>query len=767
MIRIKAILCLLILLSIGTLSTQAQDLYNQNVIQKIEINFTESNWDNLMDIEKAGSEGYLMANWVKVNGVLFDSVGVKYKGNSSYSASRVKNPLHIELDGYVNQNYNGFTDIKLGNGFSDPSNIREVLAYDLLRNYMHAPRANFAQVIINGSYIGLFSNPEAINKKFCGDHFYSSQNPLVKCNPQNVDGSAMGNKPNLKYISADSSAYDNYYEVKSNYGWNALRDLCNTVTNDASNLSREMDVDRAIWMLAFNDATVNLDSYTGAFAQNYYEYRDNTNHFNSIVWDLNMSFGGFPMLSGGGGGGGGSLSITQMQQLTPLANNSTNWPLIYDILNNSTYKRMYLAHLKTFVTEMLASGVYASKASAMMATIDTAVLSDLNKFYSYTQFQNSLTTSVTGGGGPGFTTPGISQLIDARVTYLNGTTEFTNTQPTITAITPSSSSPAYNSSVTINANVINTNTNGVYLGYRGDITQKFTRILMYDDGAHGDGASGDDVYGASITVLSGATQYYIYAENNNAGMFSPQRAEHEFYTLNASAVAAAAGNVAINEILSKNDNKEKDEYNEREDWIELYNPSTVLVDLSNAYLGDALTTLKWKFPVGTYINPNDYLMIWSDDDSMQTILHTNFGLSSSADKVILSSSAGMVIDSVSFFNQSADISYGRYPNGSGFFQVMPTSYKAENNLTSIEPIAISTETILVYPNPSTQYISFDLNENVDIKSIMVSNMMGQVVFDQADYDDLSLDISSFANGVYILKMKSTLGNQYTARFIKQ
>jgi len=753
------------MLSIGALSTQAQDLYNQNVIQKIEINFTQSNWDYLMDTAKAGSEGYLMANWVKVNGVLFDSVGVKYKGNSSYSASRVKNPLHIALDEYIDQKYNGFTDIKLGNGFSDPSNLREVLAYDLLRNYMHAPRANFAQVIINGSYIGLFSNPEAINEKFCGDHFYSSKNPLVKCNPKNVDGSPMGNKPNLKYISADSAAYENYYEIKSKYGWNALRDLCNTVTNDASNLSRDMDVDRAIWMLAFNDAVVNLDAYSGAFAQNYYEYRDNTNHFNSIIWDLNMSFGGFSMLSGSGGSG--ALNVTQMQQLTPLANNSTSWPLIYDILNNPTYKRMYLAHLKTFSNEMLASGLYASKAASMMATIDTAVFSDPNKFYSYSQFQNCMSTSVSGGGGPGGTTPGISLLIAARVAYLNATTEFTNTQPTITAITSSSPAPALNSTVTISANVINTNTNGVYLGYRSDITQKFTRILMYDDGAHGDGASGDDVYGASITVLSGATQYYIYAENNNAGMFSPQRAEHEFYTLNASAVAAAVGNVVINEILSNNDNKEKDEYGEREDWIELYNPSSDLVDLSNAYLGDAAMPLKWKFPVGTYINPNDYLMIWSDDDSMQSILHTNFGLSSSADKVILSSSAGMVIDSVSFFNQSSDISYGRYPNGSGSFQVMPTSYKAENNLTSIEPIAISTETILVYPNPSTQNIYFDLNENIDIKSVTVSNMMGQVVFDQVDYDDVSLDISSFANGVYILKIKSTLGNQYTARFIKQ
>ena len=29
-------------------------------------------------------------------------------------------------------------------------------------------------------------------------------------------------------------------------------------------------------------------------------------------------------------------------------------------------------------------------------------------------------------------------------------------------------------------------------------------------------------------------RYYVYAENANAGMFSPQRAEHEFYTANLS-----------------------------------------------------------------------------------------------------------------------------------------------------------------------------------------------------------------------------------------
>ena len=54
---------------------------------------------------------------------------------------------------------------------------------------------------------------------------------------------------------------------------------------------------------------------------------------------------------------------------------------------------------------------------------------------------------------------------------------------------------------------------------------------MYDDGLHNDGAASDNIYGADIIINSLITEYYIYAENADAGMFSPERAEHEFYTL--------------------------------------------------------------------------------------------------------------------------------------------------------------------------------------------------------------------------------------------
>lgn len=51
--------------------------------------------------------------------------------------------------------------------------------------------------------------------------------------------------------------------------------------------------DRALWMLAFNNIYVNLDSYSGGIGHNHYLYQDDNGRFNNIVWDLNQSFASF------------------------------------------------------------------------------------------------------------------------------------------------------------------------------------------------------------------------------------------------------------------------------------------------------------------------------------------------------------------------------------------------------------------------------------------------------------------------------------------
>jgi hypothetical protein len=67
----------------------------------------------------------------------------------------------------------------------------------------------------------------------------------------------------------------------------------------------------------------------------------------------------------------------------------------------------------------------------------------------------------------------------------------------------------------------------VLLAYRSAPGGVFKTIVMHDDGQHADGKAKDGVYGASFPDNSLSAQYYIYAENDSAGVFLPERAERE------------------------------------------------------------------------------------------------------------------------------------------------------------------------------------------------------------------------------------------------
>lgn len=741
--RIYLLLISCIILSHRLIS---QNFYDLNTIQKIELTFLQPNWDYQLDTAKQGSDNYIMAAQVKINGVAFDSVGVKYKGNSSYSPSNKKNPLHIELDSYKSQSYNGVSDIKLGNNYKDPSLIREVLGYDILKNYMHCSQSNFAKVYINGVYYGVFSNTESIGKKFYSNHFYSSGNTAIKCNP--IVNPSTNTKCNLKYINNDSSSYFNFYEMKSNYGWKQLVALCDTVSNYQSKVGDNLDMDRVIWMLAFNNVLVNLDSYSGAFCQNYYLYKDNTGHYNPTIWDLNMCFGGFPYV-GSGTSSMAQLSITGLGTL-PINIHSTdvNWPLINIVNSNAQYKRMLVAHMRTITNEFIANNNFQTKAQQLQSIIDTSVVNDTCNFFNYTQFQNGLTQNVSVGS---YSVPGISNILNARLSYLQGTTDFGYTTPTITTVSASNSSPSINSTVSITANVVNTNT--VYLGYRSHEQNKFTRVLMYDDGTHGDGASGDNVYGANILITSGETEYYIYAENTNAGMFSPQRAEHEFYLLQTNLSQPNFGDVVINEFLAVNNFGETDENGKHEDWIELYNNTNSVLNLSGLYLSDDYTNpTKYTFPNNTIIQPNGFLTIWADEGNVNgTALHCNFKLLDSGEKIILSKGS-TVLDSVSFGFQGADISIGRCPDGTGVFGTTTfPSYNSLNCAVGVKELNVNAINVNLFPNPAHQSITIKTNSKEEL-TVVIINSIGEEIYNEIMNETTKINTSAFSQGIYFVKI---------------
>ncbi|MES2386918.1 MAG: CotH kinase family protein [Bacteroidota bacterium] len=723
----KKLLLALIPALLGLSGTaQAQSgFYDISRIQKIEITLTQSNWDYQMDTAKAGAEGFLLCDNVLINGVRFDSVGVKYKGNSSYRSTNVKNPLHIELD-YIkgNQNYQGFSDVKLSNGFQDPSNIREVLAYEIARNYMTAPEANFARVYINGAYSGMYSSAESISKKFAESNFSSSGLPMVKCNPIGGAGPGSGSYPTLNYLGADSALYSSAYEIKSNYGWRDFISLTKNLDNTPATVAGILDVDRALWMHVFNNLLINLDSYLGSFAQNYYLLQDRNGRFNPIVWDLNMAFGSFTNSSTS------NLNATTMKQLSPLdAATNANRPLISKLLAIPECKRKYIAHYNTMMKEQFVSGAYLTRAQSLLSLVDSSVKADNNKFYTYTQFQNSLTTTATGTGpGPGGNgTIGISQLMSARTTWLQTQATLTASAPTVADIVLSPLRPALNDAVNFNIKVTNGTT--AQIGYRYNLLDKFSYAGMYDDGAHNDGVAGDGIFGTTVNMAGAQMQYYFYAENANAGIFSPERAEHEFYSITAATASVAPGSIKINEFLAVNQAGITDATGSHEDWIELYNTTNAPISLLGLYLTDDSATLnKWAFPATASIPANGYLFIWadSDGDTDTSGIHAGFKLGAGGEMIFLSDNAGTVIDSVIFGAQTPDQSMARCPDGSGSFVTGFINTPDQQNIceTGIAEQVTQSRSLGVYPNPATDMVTIVAGKQTSVRLI---NNLGQTI----------------------------------------
>ncbi len=757
----KKLSFLFVTISIFAIKLSAQNFYDRSTIQTIEIFFSATNWDAQLDNLASTTEGYLLADSVRINGTMFDSVGVKYKGNSSYNANNNKNPLHINLD-YVHSkaDYQGYTNIKLQNGYQDPSMIREVLSYAVLEQFMDCPKANFANVYINGSLRGLYSSAESINDKFNADHYYTETGAFFKCNPVGGAGpGGAGISPDLKYLGQDSSLYANGYELQSNNGWNKLRNLTDTLNNYPSQIEKILDVDRALWMLAFNNVLVNLDSYSGAFRQNYYLYYDLNNRFVPTVWDLNMSFSGFP-------GGTGSGTVTPAS-LDPMSNStSANHPLIVKMMANPLYKRMYMAHVRTLVKDIFESGQYLTTANTIRTTIDAAVQADPYKFYTYTQYQNSLTTAVSGGGGGpggGSSTPGIQQLMTARVTYFNTNANYVLVAPTISAYAVSNTTPNYGTTVAFTATCANETS--VYFGYRFDKQLKFIRVAMFDDGLHGDGAAGDHVFGVNLALNCTQVQYYIYAENANAGLFSPQRAEHEYHTLLINAPLATNGQVLINEILADNSYLD-DAYGESDDWIELYNTTNNALTVGGLYLSDDITNLtKFQIPAGTVIAPNSVLPIWTDDDADQlTGIHTNFKLSTTGESVVLSNGV-TPYDQVDYTAQTVNVAYARCNDGGTFTLTQPTFAALNNCHLSVNELEIFDVT--VFPVPSATNFSIRSNEQDEL-TLKVFDLQGRIVHEGTAINGVTeINASQWNPGVYQLLLQSTNGTSKVIAVVKE
>jgi len=504
---------------------QAQDIYGKEV-QEIRLELPYPDWDTKLDSLKTVNPDSRLLGTAFVNGTRFDSVGVRYKGNSSYFRSRKdtfkKLPINVKLNFRLREQQlkSGHNTLKLSNAFLDPSFLRDPLAYSVIRRYMPAPACNFAKVFINKDFYGLYVNTESIDEVFIEKHFGTKAGFLVKCDPDNwkrvrsQSGCPKGENASLMYLNDSPGCYDAFYEVDDPASWKPLINLIKVLNKEPDKLESVLNIDQTLWMHALNNVMVNLDSYTGSLSHNYYLWIDSTGVAHPLIWDLNMAFGGWRRDF--------SFNVMSDQELieySPLAEfGNAKRPLISKLLRTPLYRKVYIAHIKTIVNDFLASGQWLTESEAMMKTIDPWVKKDSLKLYTYEHFKNSLDSTMAVGPDKII---GLRQLLERRTKYLLRHPAIGKPQPTIGKVKHA----VKENKVLITAEV--GNAENVWLFYRKDKMFAFARVPMNDIGENGDATAADGIFSATVP-LADAKHYYIAGENADAAALHPERASFEF-----------------------------------------------------------------------------------------------------------------------------------------------------------------------------------------------------------------------------------------------
>lgn len=216
------------------------------------------------------------------------------------------------------------------------------------------------------------------------------------------------------------------------------------------------------------------------------------------------------------------------------------------------------------------------------------------------------------------------------------------------------------------------------------------------------------------------------------------------------------GDVAINELLPINTSTVSDPNGDYSDFIEFYNNTSAIVSMDNAYLSDDyLTPLKWAFPNNTTIAPGGYLIVWADNDTMQSGLHANFKLSGTGEQVMLSYASGTVIDSVTYGAQTANTSYARCANGTGSFITHYPTYMSFNCITGIDE-SDSQRNISLFPNPANNNLT--ILSDKEFETIEIYNALSQLVYSTKinETTSLSINVSNLSNGIYFVKIDNSV-----------
>jgi len=133
--------------------------------------------------------------------------------------------------------------------------------------------------------------------------------------------------------------------------------------------------------------------------------------------------------------------------------------------------------------------------------------------------------------------------------------------------------------------------------------------------------------------------------------------------------------------MASNGSAIADDDGEYNDWIEIHNYGEDAVDLEGYGLSDKESDpFRWVFPAFS-IEPGEYMLIWASGKDRLDPMHrcTRISASKPRRRGLAHPSLGTQIDFMEPTPMAPNISYGRYPNGTGAWFFYDESTPGEPN----------------------------------------------------------------------------------------
>jgi len=366
-----------------------ESLYDMTTLRTLFLEFENEDWEQ--ELEAFNNTDVDVPAVLTVDGVEYPGVGVRFRGNTSYSnvGTGWKRPLNLSIN-YVDddQRLGGYRTLNLLNSFGDPTFLRTVFFLQIARDYIPAPKANYVRLVINGEDWGVYINVQQFNSDFIREWFGDNDGVRWKV-PQNSGGG-------LSYWGDDPASYQRAYEIKNDdepESWAALINLTKVLNQTPPEeleaaLEPVMDIDEVLKFLAIDKALSNSDGYW-ARASDVSLYMDVDGRFHVFPYDTNEAMASSGRGGGGrsrrGGGGGGAT-------LDPYAGAyDSDKPLLSKLLAVDSLRERYLGYLGDIAERWLDWEKLGPLAEQYQALIAADIETDAHNLFSAQQFASGVT----------------------------------------------------------------------------------------------------------------------------------------------------------------------------------------------------------------------------------------------------------------------------------------------------------------------------------------------------------------------------------------